>query len=177
MHRDSVEDGGIYAGALFFSVIVILFNGLAELSMTIARLPVFYKQRDLLFYPPWAYALPAWILKIPISCIEAAVWVFITYYIIGFDPNVRRWASNNYNQFIANLQRCFWDIFCSEWYMDVYTADCLGNTFCLHWLLRWLLHYSDLLQQWAGVWSLLTPLGHVHCSHFLHWEGLSCQEV
>ncbi|KAM3699915.1 hypothetical protein ACB098_05G059300 [Castanea mollissima] len=90
MHRDSVEDGGIYAGALFFSVIVTLFNGLAELSMTIARLPVFYKQRDLLFYPPWAYALPAWILKIPISCIEAAVWVFITYFIIGFDPNVGR---------------------------------------------------------------------------------------
>nr|POF16091.1 abc transporter g family member 40 [Quercus suber] len=90
MHRDSVEDGGIYAGALFFSVIITLFNGLAELSMTIARLPVFYKQRDLLFYPPWAYALPGWILKIPISCIEAAVWVFITYYIIGFDPNVGR---------------------------------------------------------------------------------------
>ncbi|XP_030971325.1 pleiotropic drug resistance protein 1-like [Quercus lobata] len=90
MHRDSVEDGGIYAGALFFSVIITLFNGLAELSMTIARLPVFYKQRDLLFYPPWAYALPAWILKIPISCMEAAVWVFITYYIIGFDPNVGR---------------------------------------------------------------------------------------
>ncbi|KAK9986056.1 hypothetical protein SO802_031007 [Lithocarpus litseifolius] len=90
MHRNSVEDGGIYAGALFFSVIITLFNGMAELSMTIARLPVFYKQRDLLFYPPCAYALPAWILKIPISCIEAAVWVFITYYIIGFDPNVGR---------------------------------------------------------------------------------------
>uniref|UniRef100_A0A2N9HXZ1 ABC transporter domain-containing protein n=1 Tax=Fagus sylvatica TaxID=28930 RepID=A0A2N9HXZ1_FAGSY len=58
MHHDSVNDGGIYAGALFFSVIINLFSGMAELSMTIARLPVFYKQRDLLFYPAWAYALP-----------------------------------------------------------------------------------------------------------------------
>uniref|UniRef100_A0A2N9I0X4 ABC-2 type transporter transmembrane domain-containing protein n=1 Tax=Fagus sylvatica TaxID=28930 RepID=A0A2N9I0X4_FAGSY len=42
MHHDSVNDGGIYAGALFFSVVINLFNGMAELSMTIARLPVFY---------------------------------------------------------------------------------------------------------------------------------------
>ncbi|CAL2280413.1 unnamed protein product [Prunus armeniaca] len=63
---------------------------MAELSMTIAKLPVFYKQRKLLFFPPWAYALPAWILKIPITCLEVAVWVFITYYVIGYDPNVER---------------------------------------------------------------------------------------
>jgi hypothetical protein len=90
MHHDSVNDGGIYAGALFFSVIINLFSGMAELSMTIARLPVFYKQRDLLFYPAWAYALPVWILKIPISLVEVAVWVSITYYVIGFDPYVGR---------------------------------------------------------------------------------------
>uniref|UniRef100_A0A3N7ES15 ABC transporter domain-containing protein n=1 Tax=Populus trichocarpa TaxID=3694 RepID=A0A3N7ES15_POPTR len=54
------------------------------------QLPVFYKQRDLLFYPTWAYALPTWILKIPITIIEVAVWVFITYYTMGFDPNVER---------------------------------------------------------------------------------------
>ena len=41
MHHDSVNDGGIYAIALFFSVVINLFNGMAELSMTIARLPIF----------------------------------------------------------------------------------------------------------------------------------------
>lgn len=90
MHRESVSDGGIYMGALFYTVMSIMFNGMAEMSMTIARLPVFYKQRDLQFYPPWSYALPIWIIKIPISCIEAFVWVFFTYYVIGFDPNVGR---------------------------------------------------------------------------------------
>ncbi|KAK9232152.1 hypothetical protein WN943_022395 [Citrus x changshan-huyou] len=90
MHRDSITDGVIYTGALFFIVLMIMFNGMAEIPMTIAKLPIFYKQRDLRFYPSWAYALSTWILKIPISYIEVAVWVFLTYYVIGFDPNVGR---------------------------------------------------------------------------------------
>ncbi|MCI13735.1 pleiotropic drug resistance protein 1-like [Trifolium medium] len=69
-------------------VSMLMFNGLAELSMIIAKLPGFYKQRDLLFFPSWAYAIPTWILKIPITFVEAAVWVILTYYVIGFDPNV-----------------------------------------------------------------------------------------
>lgn len=90
MHHNSVTDGGVYAGALFFGVVTIMFNGMSELSMTVVKLPVFYKQRDLLFFPPWAYAIPAWILKVPITLAEVAIWVFITYYVIGFDPNVER---------------------------------------------------------------------------------------
>ena len=90
MHKDSVSDGGIYVGATFFAVMMTMFNGMSDISMTIAKLPVFYKQRDLRFYAAWAYALPAWILKIPISFLEVAVWVFLTYYVIGFDPNIER---------------------------------------------------------------------------------------
>ncbi|KAK9022552.1 hypothetical protein V6N11_002804 [Hibiscus sabdariffa] len=90
MHKDSVRGGGIYMGALFFGMVMIMFNGMAELSMTISKLPVFYKQRDLLFFPPWAYALPSWILKIPITFLEVSIWVFLTYYVIGFDPNIER---------------------------------------------------------------------------------------
>ncbi|KAK1576082.1 hypothetical protein Q3G72_010784 [Acer saccharum] len=90
MHRESLTDGIIYTGALFFTVIMIMFNGLSEISMTIAKLAVFYKQRDLRFYPSWSYALPTWILKIPITFVEVAVWVFLTYYVTGYDPNVGR---------------------------------------------------------------------------------------
>ncbi|XP_058004741.1 pleiotropic drug resistance protein 1 isoform X1 [Hevea brasiliensis] len=90
MHRDNITDGGVYLGALFFTVIMVMFNGMAELSMTIARLPVFYKQRELLFYPAWAYSLPTWILKIPVTVTESAVFAVLTYYVIGFDPNVER---------------------------------------------------------------------------------------
>ncbi|KAK7311855.1 hypothetical protein RJT34_10277 [Clitoria ternatea] len=90
MHRETETDGGIYMGALFFGLIVIMFNGYSELSMSIMKLPVFYKQRDLLFFPSWAYSLPTWILKIPITLVEVGIWVVMTYYVIGFDPSFER---------------------------------------------------------------------------------------
>ncbi|KAJ3670859.1 hypothetical protein LUZ60_008285 [Juncus effusus] len=90
MHKDSTSSGGIYMGALFFSIIMIMFNGLSEIALTIVKLPVFFKQRDLLFYPAWAYTLPSWIIKIPISFVEVGIWVFSIYYVIGFDPYVGR---------------------------------------------------------------------------------------
>ncbi|XP_057454234.1 pleiotropic drug resistance protein 1-like [Lotus japonicus] len=92
MHRDSLDDGSVFSGALFFALGTIMFNGMAEISMSIAKLPIFYKQRDLLFYPSWAYAIPNWILKIPVTFVEVAVWVFLTYYVIGFDPNALRFV-------------------------------------------------------------------------------------
>ncbi|KAI3789694.1 hypothetical protein L2E82_02497 [Cichorium intybus] len=63
---------------------------LLHISMTIAKLPVFYKQRDFLFYPSWAYALPSWIVKIPVAIVESTLWTVITYYVLGFDPNITR---------------------------------------------------------------------------------------
>ncbi|RDY03844.1 Pleiotropic drug resistance protein 1, partial [Mucuna pruriens] len=78
MHRDSVTSGGIYA---------------------VSKLPVFYKQRDFLFFPSWIYALPAWILKIPMTFAQVGIWVFLTYYVIGFDPNVGRF----FRQFLLLL--------------------------------------------------------------------------
>eukprot|EP01018_Ginkgo_biloba_P004087 Gb_05443 [translate_table: standard] len=90
MHHETSDDGTLYLGALFFALVTCMFNGFAELSMAILKLPVFYKQRDLLFFPAWAYSLPIWIMRIPISFLEAGIWVFMTYYVIGFDPQVGR---------------------------------------------------------------------------------------
>lgn len=77
-------------GALYFAIDAIMFNGFSELGMTAMKLPVFFKQRDLLFFPAWAYTIPAWILQIPITFFEVGVYVFTTYYVIGFDPSVNR---------------------------------------------------------------------------------------
>ncbi|KAK7410283.1 hypothetical protein VNO78_00953 [Psophocarpus tetragonolobus] len=110
MHRDTETDGGIYMGALFFILIVIMFNGYSELSMSIMKLPVFYKQRDLLFFPAWAYSLPTWILKIPITLVEVGIWVVMTYYVIGFDPSIERFIKQFFllaciNQMASGLFR------------------------------------------------------------------------
>ncbi|KAH6773057.1 pleiotropic drug resistance 6 [Perilla frutescens var. hirtella] len=87
MKAGQVEDAAKFWGALFFSLINVMFNGMQELAMTVFRLPVFFKQRDSLFYPAWAFALPIWVLRIPISVVESALWIIFTYYTIGFAPS------------------------------------------------------------------------------------------
>ncbi|KAJ7956612.1 Pleiotropic drug resistance ABC transporter [Quillaja saponaria] len=90
MHHNTINDGGLYLGALYFSMVIILFNGFMEVSMLVAKLPVLYKHRDLHFYPSWVYTLPSWALSIPISLIESGFWVAVTYYVIGYDPAISR---------------------------------------------------------------------------------------
>ncbi|XP_070661681.1 ABC transporter G family member 29-like [Malus domestica] len=90
MHSRNENDGALYIGALIFSMIINMFNGMAELSLTIAKLPVFYKHRDLLFHPAWTFTLPNVLLRIPVSLFESLVWVAITYYTIGYAPEISR---------------------------------------------------------------------------------------
>ncbi|KAM0999991.1 hypothetical protein ACFX2A_006787 [Malus domestica] len=97
MKHGKEEDSARFWGALFFSLINVMFNGVAELSMTVFRLPVFFKQRDALFYPGWAFGLPIWLTRIPISFMESFIWIALTYYTIGFAPA----ASRFFKQFLA----------------------------------------------------------------------------
>ncbi|KAL3528696.1 hypothetical protein ACH5RR_008018 [Cinchona calisaya] len=90
MHTRNEADGAFYVGALLFGMIINMFNGYSEIALTIQRLPVFYKQRDLLFYPPWAFTLPTFLLRIPISMFESTLWTVVTYYTIGFAPEASR---------------------------------------------------------------------------------------
>ncbi|KAK1393571.1 Pleiotropic drug resistance 6 [Heracleum sosnowskyi] len=53
--------------------------------------------REWLLMKPWAFALPIWILKIPVSLMESAIWIILTYYTIGFAPG----ASRFFMQFLA----------------------------------------------------------------------------
>ncbi|KAM7254437.1 hypothetical protein ACFE04_003817 [Oxalis oulophora] len=96
MKTKTENDGAVYIGALLFSLISNMFNGFAELSLTIKRLPVFYKQRDLLFHPAWTFTLPTFLLQLPISVVEATVWMGMTYFSIGFAPE----ASRFFKQFL-----------------------------------------------------------------------------
>lgn len=88
--RVDLEHGNYYLGSLFFSLVIMMFIGLPELVMTIKRLPVFFKQRDLYFYPAWAYTLPGFLLKIPYSLFDSLMWTSITYYGIGYSPEAGR---------------------------------------------------------------------------------------
>ncbi|CAM6100115.1 unnamed protein product [Calypogeia fissa] len=89
-HPGNILDGNIYMGSLFFALVHMMFNGFSELSITVSRLPVFYKQRDNLFYPGWAFAIPSWLLRLPYSVVESIIWSAIVYYIIGLAPEPGR---------------------------------------------------------------------------------------
>ncbi|KAK3408153.1 hypothetical protein EUGRSUZ_J00451 [Eucalyptus grandis] len=97
MKTGTIGDGAKFWGALFYSLLNVMFNGMSELAMTVFRLPVFFKQRDFLFYPAWAFALPIWVLRIPVSLVESGIWIILTYYTIGFAPSPVRF----FKQFLA----------------------------------------------------------------------------
>ncbi|OVA03884.1 ABC transporter-like [Macleaya cordata] len=90
MDHNSAQGAQKYMGVLFFGLVNNMFNGLAECQMTIVRLPVFYKQRDAMFFPSWAYTLPTFITRIPVSLIESSLWVILTYYTVGLAPSPER---------------------------------------------------------------------------------------
>ncbi|KAF8038575.1 hypothetical protein BT93_B1189 [Corymbia citriodora subsp. variegata] len=85
-----VSHANYYMGSLFYALIILLVDGFPELAMTVSRLATFYKQKELYFYPAWAYAIPASILKLPLSLLESVVWTSLTYYVIGYSPEVGR---------------------------------------------------------------------------------------
>lgn len=94
MHTRNEEDGAVYVGSLLYAMFTNLFNSYAELPLIITRLPVFYKQRDLLFHPAWTFTLPNFLLNLPISIMESVLWVSITYYTIGYAPEVSRYRKS-----------------------------------------------------------------------------------
>ncbi|XP_059652208.1 pleiotropic drug resistance protein 3-like [Cornus florida] len=91
-----IAHANYFLGALFYALLILLVDGFPELSMTVARLAVFHKQKELYFYPAWAYAIPAAILKVPLSLLEALIWTCLTYYVIGYSPEAGRF----FRQFI-----------------------------------------------------------------------------
>lgn len=74
------------------STAVVNFNGMTELTMTVKRLPVFYKQREQLGLPGWAILCSIFLINIPISLMETGLWTCSTYYAIGYAPSPVRYS-------------------------------------------------------------------------------------
>lgn len=92
--RTQLEISLVYAnylmGSLFYALVRVMTTGTAELGLTAARFPVFYRQRDSYMYPAWAYAIPSSITRIPIAIVESLIWTGLTYYVIGYSPEPER---------------------------------------------------------------------------------------
>ncbi|KAJ0542278.1 putative ABC-type xenobiotic transporter [Helianthus annuus] len=90
MHTRSEDDGSIYNKTLLLSLIINMYIGRAEIAFTVARVPVIFKQRDLLFHPMWVYTLPTFLLRLPICLLDSISWVAILYYGVGLAPEASR---------------------------------------------------------------------------------------
>ncbi|KAK8318975.1 hypothetical protein V6Z12_A13G210600 [Gossypium hirsutum] len=86
-----------YLAALFYTLMILVVDELPEVYMTISRLQGFYKQKMLCFYPAWAYAIPAVIVKLPMPFLQSLIWISITYSVMGYTPEVSRF----FRQFVT----------------------------------------------------------------------------
>ncbi|XP_024979136.1 pleiotropic drug resistance protein 1-like [Cynara cardunculus var. scolymus] len=179
MSRDTLEDGGIYIGALYLGVVMIMFNGMSEISMTIAKLPVFYKQRDFLFYPSWAYALPSWIVKIPVSFAESALWTILTYYVVGFEPNVSRFFRHYFLLLVVNQMSSALFRFIGAMGRNMIVANSFGSfALLLVFVLGgFVLSRDDVKKWWLwGYWSspMMYAMNGIMVNEFLgpRWKKL-----
>jgi hypothetical protein len=185
LHQETINDGLSYMGCLFFTITVLMFNGFGELALIINRLPVFFKQRDLLCYPAWTFSLHIFVLGVPITLFECGIWVLMTYFVTGYAPEAQRsvtfftlscflvesslivcrnwflllkFCAEQYIEF----KICFHVLISSwlAWWACIYVcyifAGFLDNTFCLCVHNRCQLHCSVQLQLYAKQWSLPT---------------------
>ncbi|XP_074564313.1 ABC transporter G family member 45-like [Curcuma longa] len=97
MKHQTVTDSYHYLGAIFGGVVMVKFNGMTELQIIMRRLPIYYKQREVLFLPGWAFLSPIIVLSLLSSFVEAGLWTSLTYYVIGFAPSAIRFLQ----QFLA----------------------------------------------------------------------------
>ncbi|KAL5231553.1 hypothetical protein ABZP36_030329 [Zizania latifolia] len=94
MSQNTVLDANKYMRALFLSLVIVNFNGMTEIAMTIKRLPIFYKQREVLALPGWALLNSIFLISLPMSLVETGIWTSLTYYVIGYAPSPIRFIQH-----------------------------------------------------------------------------------
>ncbi|EFN59136.1 hypothetical protein CHLNCDRAFT_137957 [Chlorella variabilis] len=87
--KGTVEDGNLFFGVIFYSILYQLLGAIPEMHLLVGRLSVFFKQRDVNFYPGWCFAIPTFLMRVPWSFLEATLWTNLVYWLVGFSPSVR----------------------------------------------------------------------------------------
>ena len=71
--------------------------------MIVEMLPIFYTQRDNLFYTAWAFGLPATLLRVPFSLAQSLLWSLIIYWSCGLAPTAARFFTFWLLTFLTHL--------------------------------------------------------------------------
>jgi ABC-type multidrug transport system ATPase subunit len=81
--KSTFQDGQVYLGLLFFCAMTAMWNVFAEMGTMCFSLPVFFKQRSMQLYPAWAFTLPAAVMRLPFSLLDATLFSCIMYFPTG----------------------------------------------------------------------------------------------
>ncbi|KAL6781025.1 hypothetical protein ACKKBG_A09460 [Auxenochlorella protothecoides x Auxenochlorella symbiontica] len=149
--KENVQDGNLFFGVMFYSLLYQLLGGISEMHILVERLPVMFRQRDAKFYPGWAFALPVIILRIPFSLIEATIWSLIVYWVVGFSRSVRFlmfWVQ----LFLANVWSVQMFVLIAAVARNDTIATAAGSFFLLIFinLSGFVLNTSDIPPWWLG---------------------------
>ncbi|KAK8591241.1 hypothetical protein V6N13_031291 [Hibiscus sabdariffa] len=151
-----------YLAALFFTLMILVVDEIPEVYMTISRLPVFYKQKMLCFYPAWAYAIPTVILKLPISFLQSLIWTSITYFTIGYAPEVSRFFRQFVTFFAVQLTGISLFRFVASIFQNFDSSVATSSLIIfLHCILAWLDEVAFL------------GFSNVICRDSSHWKRIS----
>lgn len=152
--RDEDLIGANYLlGSLYYTLVRLMTNGVAELIMTITRLPVVDKQTEFYLYPAWAYCLPSAILKIPFSVLDSIVWTSVTYYVIGYSPEITRQ--------VLCLLSCIHKTACFSFTLQVFLISYLmrsGSSASFFCLLLCICHPPPCVVSWLQFSKLMLQL-------------------
>ncbi|KAK8543055.1 hypothetical protein V6N12_015624 [Hibiscus sabdariffa] len=151
-----------YLAALFFTLMILVVDEIPEVYMTISRLPVFYKQKMLCFYPAWAYAIPTVILKLPISFLQSLIWTSITYFTVGYAPQVSRFFRQFVTLFAVQLTGISLFRFVASIFQNFDSSVATSSLIIfLHCILAWLdevafLGFSDVICRDSSRWKRIS---------------------
>lgn len=79
-----------------------------QLNVQVERLPVFWKQRQMLLFDAFSFAFPAFLQRIPYSFFVSMVWTVVTYFPVGLAGQPDRCCS--ISSFRMRFLDCVWPL-------------------------------------------------------------------
>ena len=85
-------------------------------ALQVERLPVFWKQRRMMFFDAFSFAFPAALQRVPYSLFVSLIWTVVTYFPVGLSAEASRygqllcWAVLCY----CAVQKCCSDVLSSR---------------------------------------------------------------
>ena len=90
--------------------------------MQVERLPVFWKQRRMMFFDAFSFAFPAALQRIPYSLFVSLIWTVVTYFPVGLAGEPSRYPHISHlsaTSAMACVQLLPWHVQVLPWHLQL----------------------------------------------------------